>query len=144
MIGDAWLRALHLIAVIAWMAGLFYLPRLFVYHRETAPKSDSSETFKIMERRLLRAIMVPAMIGSWGFGLALGWASGAFGAIQAWLVIKGLAVVGMTIYQFWLANFVEEFAHDERPRTQRFFRVINEIPTLLMIVIVIMAVVKPV
>src|SRR5438128_2375537 len=141
---ETWLRAFHLIAVIAWMAGLFYLPRLLVYHRETAPGSSSSETFKVMERRLLRAIMFPAMVASWVFGLALGWITGVFAGLPVWFAVKGLAVVGLTIYQFWLANFVARFADDGRPQSQLFFRAINEIPTVLMIVIVIMAVVKPV
>ena len=143
MIGEVWLRALHLIAVISWMAGLLYLPRLLVYHRDTTPQSASSETFKVMERRLLRAIMDPAMVASWGLGLALGLAAGVFAEMQAWLIVKGSAAAGLTIYQFWLANLVERFAQDERPHSQRFFRAINEIPTALMIVIVIMAVVKP-
>jgi putative membrane protein len=139
-----WLKAFHLIAVIAWMAGLFYLPRLFVYHRGTVPKSAASETFKVMERRLLQAIMVPAMIASWVLGLALAWVTGALIEVQAWFVVKLVAAASLTVFQFWLADFVTRFGRDERPLTERSFRAINEIPTLLMIVIVIMAVIKPI
>jgi putative membrane protein len=138
-----WLKALHLIAVIAWMAGLFYLPRLFVYHRSTEIRSAPSETFKTMERRLLHAIMVPAMIASWVFGLALAWVTGVLGEWQTWFVVKGTAVVVLTAYQFWLARYALQFGRDERPQNEGFFRAINEIPTVLMILIVIMAVVKP-
>jgi putative membrane protein len=139
-----WLKALHIIAVIAWMAGLLYLPRLFVYHRATAPRSPSSETFKVMERRLLHAIMFPAMIASWILGSALAWVTGVGADVPLWFGVKAIAVLALTLYHFWLAFFVTSFARDERPRTDRFFRAINEIPTVLMIVIVILAVVKPI
>jgi putative membrane protein len=138
-----WLKAFHLIAVVAWMAGLFYLPRLMVYHRRTAIGGETSETFKVMERRLLRAIMHPAMAVSWILGLALIWVSDAFASLSLWLVVKLIAVVALTGFHFWLASFVIAFHEDERPRDERFFRTINEIPTVLLIVIVIMAVVKP-
>jgi putative membrane protein len=138
-----WLKALHIIAVIAWMAGLFYLPRLFVYHRATAPKSTASETFKVMEARLLRMIMVPAMIASWILGLALAWLTGVLTEVPLWFAVKAVGVVALTAYQFWLGWFVQRFAADERPWTERFFRTINEVPTLLMVVTVIMAVIKP-
>ena len=138
-----WLKAFHLIAIVAWMAGLFYLPRLMVYHRRTAIGGETSETFKVMERRLLRAIMHPAMAVSWILGLALIWVSDAFASLSLWLVVKLVAVVALTGFHFWLASFVSAFHEDERPRDERFFRTINEIPTVLLIVIVIMAVVKP-
>ncbi|MGE0238957.1 MAG: protoporphyrinogen oxidase HemJ [Parvibaculaceae bacterium] len=138
-----WLKAFHIIAVTAWMAGLFYLPRLMVYHRRTAIGGESSEIFKVMERRLLKAIMLPAMVLSWILGLALIWVTDAFANPGLWLVVKLVAVVAMTGFHVWLARFVGAFAEDERPRDERFFRVINEIPTVLLIVIVIMAVVKP-
>jgi putative membrane protein len=138
-----WLKAFHIIAVTAWMAGLFYLPRLMVYHRRTAVGGESSEIFKVMERRLLKAIMVPAMILSWVLGLSLIWVTDAFASIGLWLVVKLIAVVALTGFHFWLAQFVRAFGEDERPRDERFFRLINEVPTLLLIVIVIMAVVKP-
>ena len=139
-----WLKAFHLIAVMAWMAGLLYLPRLLVYHRGTPAGSPSSETFKLMERRLFRAIMLPAMIASWLLGVGLAWETGALIEWQLWFMIKAVGVVGLTLYQFWLAGFVRRFAHDQRPRTVGFFRAINEIPTALMIIIVIVAVVKPI
>ena len=138
-----WLKAFHIIAVTAWMAGLFYLPRLMVYHRRTAIGGESSEIFKVMERRLLKAIMLPAMILSWILGLSLIWVTDAFASLGLWLVVKLVAVVALTGFHFWLARFVQAFAEDERPRDERFFRIINEIPTVLLIVIVIMAVVKP-
>jgi putative membrane protein len=138
-----WLKAFHIIAVTAWMAGLFYLPRLMVYHRRTAIGGESSEIFKVMERRLLKAIMLPAMVLSWALGLALIWVTDAFASMSLWLVVKLIGVVAMTGFHFWLARFVAAFADDERPRDERFFRIINEIPTVLLIVIVIMAVVKP-
>lgn len=138
-----WLKAFHIIAVVAWMAGLFYLPRLMVYHRRTAVGSETSEIFKIMERRLLKAIMYPAMGLSWLLGVSLIWVTDAFAGLSLWLVVKLAAVVAMTAFHLWLAKFVQAFAEDERPRDERFFRLINEIPTVLLIVIVIMAVVKP-
>lgn len=138
-----WLKAFHIIAVVAWMAGLFYLPRLMVYHRRTAIGGETSEIFKTMERRLLRAIMLPAMILSWILGLSLIWVTDALANVSLWLTVKLLCVVAMTGFHFWLARFVNAFAEDERPRDERFFRLINEIPTALLIVIVIMAVVKP-
>jgi protoporphyrinogen IX oxidase len=138
-----WLKAFHIIAVTAWMAGLLYLPRLMVYHRRTAIGGESSEIFKVMERRLLKAIMLPAMVLSWVFGFALIWVTDAFSNPSLWLTVKLVAVVALTGFHFWLAQFVKAFAEDERPRDERFFRIINEMPTVLLIVIVIMAVIKP-
>ncbi|CAN5492504.1 protoporphyrinogen oxidase HemJ [soil metagenome] len=138
-----WLKAFHVIAVVAWMAGLFYLPRIFVYHRETMPRSAISETFKIMERRLLRAIMYPAMAVSWVLGLSLAWLTGVLSDWPFWFIVKAAAVLVLTGFHLWLGGFVDRFGRDERPRSARFFRAINEIPTLLLVIIVIMAVVKP-
>ena len=138
-----WFKAFHIIAVTAWMAGLFYLPRLMVYHRRTPVGAESSEIFKVMERRLLKAIMMPAMILSWALGIALIWVTDAFANLSLWLMVKLVAVVAMTGFHFWLARFVGAFAEDERPQDERFFRIINEIPTVLLIIIVIMAVIKP-
>lgn len=138
-----WLKGLHIIAVTAWMAGLFYLPRLFVYHSGTSPGSEASALLKTMERRLLVAIMYPAMLASWGLGLALAWDTGAAQEWPLWFVIKAVSVLAMTGFHIWLGHFVSLFGRDERPRGERFFRLINEIPTLLLILIVIMAVVKP-
>lgn len=135
-----WIKAFHVIAVIAWMAGLFYLPRLFVYHATAEVGSAKSDTFKVMERRLLKAIMTPAMIASWVLGLTL---IHILGSIPAWLAVKLAAVVLLTGFHLLLARYVRLFAEDQRPKSERYFRIINEVPTLLMIVIVIMAVVKP-
>ena len=138
-----WLKAAHVIAVTAWMAGLFYLPRLMVYHRRTAIGGETSEIFKTMERRLLKAIMHPAMAVSWLLGLALIWVTDALASLSLWLTVKLVCVVALSGFHLWLAGFVRAFGDDERPRDERFFRMINEIPTALLIVIVIMAVVKP-
>ena len=137
-----WIKALHVISIIAWMAGMLYLPRLFVYHCETQPGSDSSERFKVMERRLLRAIMNPAMIASIVFGIALialnpGWMS------QGWLHAKILLVIILVGVHGLMARWRKDFEADRNARPQRFFRIMNEVPTLLMIGIVILVVVKP-
>ena len=141
--GYLWLKAFHIIAVTAWMAGLFYLPRLMVYHRRTVLGGETSEIFKVMERRLLKVIMYHAMVLSWIMGLALIWVTSAYADPSLWLVLKLICVVAMTGFHLWLASFVKAFSNDERPHDERFFRMINEIPTVLLIVIVIMAVVKP-
>lgn len=136
-----WLKALHVLAIISWMAGLLYLPRLFVYHAGTAAGSDQSETFKIMERRLLKAIMTPAMVVSWATGLYLAWSAGFFAA--GWFHGKLLAVVAMSAVHGMLARHVRLFASDANVRSHRYFRVLNEVPTLLMAGIVILVIVKP-
>ena len=138
-----WLKAFHIVAVTAWMAGLFYLPRLFVYHSETPPHGETSELFKTMERRLLRGIMYPAMVLSWGLGLTLGWVTGVLQEWPLWFTVKAVAVVVMTGFNFWLGQFVQAFGRDQRLKPARYFRVINEVPTVLLIVIVILAVLKP-
>ena len=136
-----WLLAFHIIAVIAWMAGMLYLPRLFVYHCEADPGSRQSETFKVMERRLLKAIINPAMILTWVLGLWLAWKGGWFAA--HWLHAKLALVLGMTGVHGILTKYVREFAADRRRKTQKFFRILNEVPTVLLILIVILVVVKP-
>ena len=136
-----WIRALHIISVIAWMAGLLYLPRLFVYHCDAAPGSDKAETFKVMERRLLKAIMNPALIATWSFGLVLAWMSGFYAS--PWLQAKFLLVLAMSGIHGWLARMVKDFAADRNARTHRFYRMVNEVPTLLMVAIVILVIVKP-
>ena len=137
-----WIKALHVIAIIAWMAALLYLPRLMVYHCQVAPDSPQSETFKVMERRLLKAIMTPAMIASWIFGLWL-----AFGYVgfqgNGWLHAKLLLVVGLSAAHGTMARWVKDFAADANPRSERFYRIANEVPTLLMIGIVVLVIVKP-
>jgi putative membrane protein len=136
-----WVKALHIIAVIAWMAGMLYLPRLFVYHCDAEIGSKQSETFKVMERRLLKAIINPAMIVTWLAGLYLAWAGHWFSA--GWLHAKLLLVIAMSALHGVLARYVKDFASDRNRRGQRFYRTINEVPTVLMIGIVVLVVVKP-
>jgi protoporphyrinogen IX oxidase len=136
-----WLKALHVIAMIAWMAGMLYLPRLFVYHCEAEPGSKQSETFKVMERRLLRAIINPAMVATWVLGLWLAWDAGLYRS--GWLHAKLALVLAMSAMHGMFVRYVREFAEDRNRRSQRFYRIINEVPTLLMIGIVILVVVKP-
>jgi len=136
-----WLKALHIIAVIAWMAGMLYLPRLFVYHCEAEPGSRQSETFKVMERRLLNVIINPAMAVTWALGLWLAWDGGFFAS--GWFHAKLALVVALSGMHGFYARWVRDFADDQNQHTQRFFRIMNEVPTVLMIAIVILVVVKP-
>jgi putative membrane protein len=136
-----WLKAFHVIAVIAWMAGMLYLPRLFVYHCDAEKGSVQSETFKVMERRLLKAIINPAMIVAWGLGLYLAWDGGWFRS--GWLHGKLALVLGLSAVHGLYARWVRDFAADRNTRTARFYRVWNEVPTLLLIGIVILVIVKP-
>jgi len=136
-----WVKAFHVIAVISWMAGMLYLPRLFVYHCEAEIGSKQSETFKVMERRLLKAIINPAMIVTWLLGLWLAYSGGWFAA--HWLHIKLVLVLLMSGVHGILSKYVREFAADKRRKSAKYFRILNEIPTVLLIGIVILAVVKP-
>ena len=136
-----WIKAFHIIAVISWMAGLLYLPRLFVYHCETAPGSSDSERFKVMERKLLRLIVNPAMIATWIFGLTLVAMTRA--DQQHWFQAKFVLVLVMSGIHGFYARCVKDFARDANTRSQRFYRIVNEVPALLIIAIVILAVVKP-
>ena len=137
-----WIKAFHVIAVIAWMAAMLYLPRLFVYHAALPAGSRvQSETFKVMERRLLKAIMTPALIVTWILGITLAIKSGYYTAY--WLQMKFLLVFAMTGIHGWLSKMVKDFAADRNTRSTKFYRIINEVPTLLMILIVILAIVKP-
>lgn len=138
-----WLKAFHIIAVISWMAGLLYLPRLFVYHSEDPNNQTKSETFKVMERRLLKAIMTPAMIASWLFGLGLALYPGYDNWEQPWFWAKCLCLIGLVWVHFVLAGHVKRFALDRNKRSSKHFRILNEVPTVLMIAIVIFAIVKP-
>ena len=138
----SWLVALHVISIIAWMAAMLYLPRLFVYHTTVEVGSEASETFKVMERKLLRLIMTPAMIASWVFGLAILAAIPSYFSF-GWLHTKLLLVVLMTALHGMFAGWVRAFAQDRNRRREGFYRAINEVPTLLMIAIVIIVVVKP-
>lgn len=140
---NLWIKALHVISVIAWMAGLLYLPRLFVYHCEAEPGSPQSETFKVMERRLLRAIINPAMIAAFIFGglmLAtpdiIDWSSG-------WIWVKLAAVTVLTVMHHVFALWYKDFRDDANTRTARTYRLANEVPTVLMIIIVLMVIVQP-
>lgn len=139
-----WIKSGHVVAVIAWMAAMLYLPRLFVYHASlpAGPASAAqSETFKVMERRLLRAIMTPAMIATWLFGLVLVWQSGFYAS--GWMQLKLVLVVAMSGIHGWLSAMVKDFAADRNRHGHKFYRILNEAPTLLMIVIVVLVVVKP-
>jgi protoporphyrinogen IX oxidase len=138
-----WFKALHLIAVISWMAGIFYLPRLYVYHADAEKGSELSETLKIMERKLLRIIMNPAMIAAWILGLLMLHANAELMAGQGWMHAKLLLVLGMSGFHGYLAYTRKVFLRDGNRKPHGFYRKINEIPTLLMIAIVILAVVKP-
>jgi len=136
-----WVKALHAISIIAWMAGLLYLPRLYVYHCQVALGSEQSELFKVMERRLLRAIMNPAMIASWIFGLWLMVLIEAW--TQPWFHAKLLAVVIMTGAHMAMAKWRKDFEADRNARGHKFYRIANEVPTLLMVAVVILVIVKP-
>ena len=136
-----WIKALHIIAVISWMAGMLYLPRLFVYHCEAEAGSKQSETFKLMERRLLKAIINPAMVVTWLAGLTLMWLGQWYHS--HWFHAKFLLVLIMSGVHGLFSRIVKDFAADRNRRPQKFFRIINEVPTLLMILIVILVVVKP-
>lgn len=137
-----WLKALHIISIICWMAGLLYLPRLFVYHVAAEKGSPQSETFKIMERRLLYYIMNPAMVASWLFGGLMIWANPSLFS-QGWFHVKLTAVILMTITHKLMIFWTKKFARDENKKSDKFYRWWNEAPTILMLIIVITAVVKP-
>jgi putative membrane protein len=136
-----WLKALHVIAIIAWMAGMLYLPRLFVYHCDAEPGSRQSETFKLMERRLLVVIVNPAMIATWVLGLWLAWTGGWYAV--GWLQAKVVLVLVLSAVHGFFVRWVRDFGADQNRRSKSFYRIINEVPTVLMIAIVVLAVVKP-
>ncbi len=136
-------KALHLIAVISWMAGLLYLPRIFVYHSETKGNKEQSETFKLMEKRLYFYIMNPAMILSWIFGLLLIHTQGVESFGLLWMKIKLGLVIVLTAYHFYLLIFLKDFQFDNNIKSSKFFRIINEVPTILLIIIIFIVVFKP-
>lgn len=138
-----WTKAFHLIAVIAWLAGMFYLPRLYVYHCDVPRGSGESERFKVMERRLLRAIINPAMIAAWVIGIVLVLTPGVIDWSAGWWHVKLLAVLLMSGFHGALSKWRRDFLEDRNTRPQRFYRIANEVPTVLMIVIVIMVIVRP-
>lgn len=138
-----WSKALHVIAVVAWMAGLFYLPRLFVYHAKSAVGGAVSEQFKVMESRLAKAIMLPAAVVAWIAGLLAAWLGGALWPVPMWFVVKFAAVVALTLFHGLLERHRRRFAHDLRLHSNSYFRIINEVPSLLLVVIVTMVIVRP-
>ena len=136
-----WFKAFHIIAIIAWMAGMLYLPRLFIYHCGAEPGSKQSETFKVMERRLLTVIINPAMVVSWVLGLWLAFEGGFFHS--GWLHAKLALVLGLSAVHGLFVRWVREFASDQNRHTVKFYRIINEVPTVLMVGIVLLVVLKP-
>jgi protoporphyrinogen IX oxidase len=138
-----WIKAFHIISVVAWMAGLLYLPRLFVYHAGSAIGSDQAETFKIMERRLLRGIMLPAVLAVVVFGVLLALTPGIVDWGQGWIWAKLALVVVLIVFHHLLGHWRKSFASDRIPHSPRFFRAINEVPTIVLIAIVVLVVVKP-
>jgi protoporphyrinogen IX oxidase len=138
-----WIKAFHLVSVIAWMAGLLYLPRLFVYHAGEPIGSPTAETFKIMERRLLRAIMNPAMVAVFVFGVLLLLTPGVADWTSGWIYAKLVLVAGLAVLHHAMALWRKDFAADRNTRPARFYRMVNEVPTVLMIAIVILVIVKP-
>ncbi len=135
--------AAHVVSVIAWMAGSLYLPRLFVYHADAAPGSEMSETFKVMERRLLKGITTPAMIASWVLGLTLAFHFGVVDFSQGWMWLKAAFVILLSGFHGLLVRHQKAFATDRNTKSSRYFRAINEIPTVFMLVIVFAVIVKP-
>jgi putative membrane protein len=134
-------KAFHIVAVMAWMAGMFYLPRLYVYHCGAEPGSKQSETFKVMERRLLRVIINPSMILAWVLGLWLAWEAQLFGT--HWFQAKLVLALGMTVLHAFLSRWRRHFEADRNAHSAKFYRIVNEVPTVLMIAIVILVVIKP-
>ena len=136
-------KSLHLIAVISWMAGLLYLPRIFVYHSE-ADHESQKVVFKTMERKLYNYIMMPAMLLSWIFGILLIHSIGFSVFLELWMQIKTIAVIILTIYHFSLGSFLNDFAIDDNNKSSKFFRIYNEIPTIILIVVVFVVIFKPI
>ncbi len=136
-------KELHLIAVISWMAGLLYLPRIYVYHSETKDNIGQSETFKLMEKRLYFYIMNPAMILSWVFGILLIHSQGVASFGLLWMQIKVGLVIILTAYHFYLLAILKDFQIDNNTKSSKFFRVINEVPTILLIIIIFVVIFKP-
>jgi putative membrane protein len=139
-----WLKAGHIISVISWMAGIFYLPRLFVHHSEKVEvPSQTDRLFSIMESKLLKVIMTPAMLATWGFGLSLAVIPGVLDWSDIWPWVKLISIIAMTWFHFWLAKRQRDFELGDNQLTGKTYRIINEVPTVLLLVIVIMVVVRP-
>ena len=136
-------KSLHLISVISWMAGLLYLPRIFVYHSENSEDRKISDVFKIMEKKLYFYIMTPAMVLSWIFGLLLIHSIGFQQLGQTWMVLKIIFVIFLTLYHFYLGKTLNQFKFDQNTHSHKFYRLINEIPTILLILIVFVVIFKP-
>lgn len=136
-----WLKAFHIISVIAWMAGMLYLPRLFVYHADTKPGSEQSETFKVMERRLLKVIINPAMVSTWIFGIWLAYESGFYR--EHWLQAKFVLVILLSALHGSMVRWFRDFQNDRNTRPAKFYRIMNEVPAALMVLIVLLVVLKP-
>jgi putative membrane protein len=138
-----WTKAIHIIAIIAWMAGMLYLPRLYVYHCETQPGSEGSERFKVMERKLYKQIMTPAMLTTFALGIVLALTPGLVNWHQGWFHVKLLSVLALGGFHGALGKWRRQFLNDQRTKSQKFFRIANEVPTVLMVVAVVMVVVQP-
>jgi putative membrane protein len=138
-----WLLAFHIISMVAWMAGMFYLPRLYVYHCEARPGSAESERFKVMERRLLKQIINPAMIATWTFGVLLVLTPGVINWAAGWWHVKLASVLALSALHGAYARWRKDFLHERNRRPARFYRIANEVPTLLLVVIVVMVIVRP-
>ena len=138
-----WVKALHVISVIAWMAGMMYLPRLFVYHAQSVVGSEQAETFKVMERRLYRGIIRPAMLATWFFGLWLAFGLGIVDFSMGWMWLKAAMVLALSAVHGWYGLLLRAFLQDRNTRPHTFYRAINEIPFVMAIVIVIAVIVKP-
>ncbi len=138
-----WTKAVHIVALIAWMAGLLYLPRLFVYHCEAGPGTEGSETFKVMERRLYKLIMTPAMLVTFTFGIILALTPGLVDWHAGWFYVKLVSVILLAGVHGAMNKWRKDFLEDRNRRPQRFFRIANEVPTVLMLVAVVMVVVQP-
>lgn len=138
-----WVKAFHVISVIAWMAGMMYLPRLFVYHAQSEVGSDKSETFKVMERKLYRGIITPAMIATWIFGLWLAFGFGIVDFSMGWMWLKAAMVIALSGVHGWYGGLLRKFQNDQNTRLHTFYRAINEIPFVIAVVIVIAVIVKP-
>lgn len=138
-----WIKAFHVISMVAWMAGMFYLPRLFVYHCDTHPGSVESERFKVMEYRLMKQIINPAMMATWTFGILLVLTPGVIDWSWGWWHVKLAAVLLMAGFHGALSRWRKDFLHDRNRRPQKFYRIANEVPTLLLVIIVIMVIVRP-
>ncbi len=138
-----WVKSFHIISMVAWMAGMFYLPRLYVYHCDTRPGSAESERFKVMERRLLKQIINPAMIATFAFGILLILTPGVIDWSWGWWHVKIAAVIAMTALHGAFARWRKDFLHDRNRHSARFYRIANELPTLLLVIIVVMVIVRP-